>query len=393
MLKLVWARIRRMPLISVAVTLFTAIIAMALCGLHSGNLEAQTHYNSIYNIIDVTCTVTNLAGDQSDQLAIPAGTIALFTGTIPDGPADLMDLLEDVQIKGSTQIVWNGNEYTLVGITSVRAAPNLWAENGCTIFWNGGYSESIFSENQPVCIIPQKIAEEMEWDISQTVGFPLHLGAAYDGETDYEAVLSIAGTYQGKDEKTIYCPWDTYVAILRSMGRYESADSLSATLRDNSDLPILRDAAVHWFAEPNPNAAGMDEYNGYYYALDINDSQLVQAKNNLDNSLSVNRISAILVLALSAVAGAFIGFLMIRNRKKEIALMRTMGTPNGQIYANFAMEQMIFVVLGAMVGGSKFMWNPVSWLALFVCVYFIGLSAALLVMLRKNLLTTIKEDE
>ena len=382
-----------MPLISVAITLFTAIIAMALCGLHSGNLEAQTHYNSIYDKIDVTCTVTNLAGDQSDRLAIPAGTVALFTGTIPDTPADLMKLLEDVQIKGSTQIVWNGNEYTLVGITSVWAAQNLWTENGCTIFWNDGYSESIFSENQPVCILPQKIAEEMGWDISQTGGFPLHLGAAYDGETDYEGVLSIAGTYQSKDEKTIYCPWDTYAAILRSMGRYESADSLSATLHDNSDLQILREVARYWFAEPDPNAAGMDEYNGYYYALDINDSQLVQAKVNLDNSLSVNRISAILVLALSAVAGAFIGFLMVRNRKKEIALMRTMGTPNGQIYANFAMEQMIFVVLGAMVGGSKFMWNPVSWLALFVCVYFLGLSVALLVMLRKNLLTTIKEDE
>lgn len=393
MLKLVWARIRRMPLISVAVTLFTAIIAMALCGLYSGNLEAQTHYNSIYNKIDVTCTVTNLAGDQSDQLAIPAGTIALFTGSIPSTPSDLMDLLENVQIKGTAQIYWNGNEYTLAGITSVRAAQNLWAENGCTIFWNDGYDESIFSENQPVCIIPQKVAEAMEWEISQTGGFPLQLSAIYHGETDYEGVLRIAGTYRGKDEKTIYCPWDTYVAILRSMGRYETADSLSATLCDNNDLQTLRDTAAYWFAEPNPNAAGMDEYNGYYHALDINDSQLVQAKTNLDNSLSVNRIAAILVLALSTVTGAFIGFLMIRNRKKEIALMRTMGTPNSRIYVSFVIEQMIFVVLGAIVGGSKFMWNPVSWLILFVCVYFIGLSAALLVMLSKNLLTTIKEDE
>lgn len=382
-----------MPLIFAAVTLFTAIIAMALCGLHSGNLEAQTHYNSIYNKIDVTCTVTNLAGDQSDQLAIPAGTIALFTGTIPDTPPDLMKLLEDVQIKGSTQIVWNGNEYTLTGITSVRAAQNLWAENGCTIFWNDDYSESVFGGDQPVCIIPQKAAEEMAWDISQADGFPLYLGAAYDGETDYEGVLSIAGTYQGKDESTIYCPWDTYVAILRSMGRYESADSLSATLHDNSDLQVLRETARHWFAEPDPNAAGMDEYNGYYYALDINDSQLVQAKNNLDNSLSVNRISTMLVFALSAVAGAFIGFLMIRNRKKEIALMWTLGTPNRSIYWGFALEQMLCVALGIVLGGSYNGWHPADRLGFLAAIYFVGLTVALVVMLRKNLLTTIKEDE
>ena len=131
----------------------------------------------------------------------------------------------------------------------------------------------------------------------------------------------------------------------------------------------------------------------YYLALDINDSQLSQAKTNLENSMTVNRVAAVLVLALSAVAGAFIGFLMIRNRKKEIALMRIMGTPDSRIYVSFVIEQLIFVVLGAIIGGSKFMWNPVSWLVLFVCVYFIGLSAALLVMLRKNLLATIKEDE
>ena len=131
----------------------------------------------------------------------------------------------------------------------------------------------------------------------------------------------------------------------------------------------------------------------YYHAFDINHLQLSQAQTNLENSMTVNQIAAVLVLALSAAAGAFIGFLMIRNQKKEIALMRTMGTPNSRIYMSFVIEQMVFVVLGAIVGGSKFMWNPVSWLVLFVCVYFIGLSAALLVMLRKNLLTTIKEDE
>ena len=393
MLKLTWARFRRKPLVAVAVLLFTAIIAMALCGLHSGNNEAQIHYDSIYDKIDVTCTVTNLAGDQSDHLTIPAGTITLFTGSVPGSPSELMGLVENVQIKGSTQLWWDGKEYTLTGITSTQAAQNLWPENGCTIFWNDGVTDNVFCGNHLVCIIPQELAETMENEEYPTDIFSLHLSAVYDGETDYDGSLEIVGTYQGKDEKTIYCPWEAYVAILRSMGKYETADFLSGTLCNNNDLQVLRETAANWFAEPDPNAAGMDENNGFYLALDINDSQLVQAKTNLDNSMSVNRIAAVLVFALSACAGAFVGFLMIRNRKREIILMRTIGTPNRLIYGSFVLEQMICAALGAIIGGAKFRWCPVYWLLLFVCIYFAGLSIALVISLHNNLLTSIKEDE
>ena len=387
MLRYVWIRIKRKPLIFVAILLFAAIIALALCGLHSGNDTALAQYNEIYYKIDVRCTVTNLAGDQSDRLNIQPGTVALFTE-----PSGLSDLLEDVQVKGSVEIMWNNEAYTLTGITSTDIEPKLWQENGCTIFWNENVDGSFFGGSGMECIIPRELEKKLGEADRPTDQFPLSLSAVHQYETDYDGVLAVVGTYQGKNDKTIYCPWNTYVAILRSMGRYSTADSLYATLRDNRNLSLLRETAAQYFAEPDPNAAGVTAVGGYYLALDINDSQLSQARSNLENSMTVNRTAAVLVLALSAVAGAFIGFLMVRNRKKESALMRTMGTSNSRIYVSFVIEQMIFAVLGAIVGGSKFMWEPVSWLVLFVCVYFIGLSAALVVMLRKNLLTTIKEE-
>lgn len=388
MFRHVWIRIKRKPLIFVAILLFTAIIALALCGLHNGNDTALAQYNDIYYKINVRCTVTNLAGDQSDRLNIQPGMIALFTES-----SDLSDLLEDVQIKGSVEIVWNNEAYTLTGITSTGIEPKLWPENGCTIFWNENADNSFFGGDRMECIIPQELQKKMMETGLSTDYFPLHISAVFPGEKDYKTDLAILGTYKGSNDKTIYCSWNTYVSILKTMGRGETADSLYATLRNNNNLPLLRETATQYFAEPDPNNAGLETVGDYYHALDINDSQLSQAQTNLENSMTVNRIAAVLVLALSAAAGAFIGFLMIRNRKKEIALMRTMGTPNSRIYVSFVIEQIIFVVLGVIVGGSKFMWNPVSWLVLFVCVYFIGLSVALLVMLRKNLLTTIKEDE
>lgn len=393
MLRHVWIRIKRKPLIFVAILLFTAIIALALCGLHSGNDTALEKYNDIYYKIDVRCTVTNLAGDQSDRLNIQSGTIALFTGSMDAAPAVLSDLVEDVQVKGATEIVWNGEVYTLMGITSTKVDSKLWPENGCTIFWNDGVDESVFSSTGAFCIIPQDMEKKMQKADLSADSFLFSIVASNQFETDYVGMLSVIGTYSGKNDKTIYCPWDTYVEILRSMGRYETADSLYATLRNNNNLSLLRETASQYFAEPNPNHAGLEMVGDYYLALDISDSQLSQAQTNLENSMTVNRIAAVLVLALSAVAGAFVGFLMVRSRKKEIALMRTMGTPNSRIYVSFVIEQMIFVILGTIVGGSKFLWNPMLWLVLFVGMYFSGLSAALLVMLHRNLLTTVKEDE
>ena len=388
MLHYVWIRIRRTPVIFAAILLFTAIISMVLCGLHRGNHTALEQYNEIYYKIDVRCTVTNLSGDQSDRLDIRPGTIALFTQ-----PGGLSDLLEDVQIKGSLEILWNNELYTLAGITSTEIEPRLWPENGCTIFWNEGADRNFFISNTMACIVPRELQKKMQNVEASADRFPLHLDAAMPHENDFNGELEILGTYEGSSDRIIYCPWNTYVSILNAMGRGETADALHATLRNNLELPLLQETAALAFAEPDPSNAGLETVGNYYLALDINDSQLSQAETNLENSMTLNRIAAALVLLLSAAAGAFIGFLMIRNQRKEIILMRTMGTPPGQIYAGFAIEQMLFVVLGAILGGSKFMWSPPLWLALFICVYYLGLSVTLLATLRKNLLTTLKEEE
>lgn len=388
MLRHVWIRIKRRPLICAAIGLFAAIIALALCGLHSGNNIAVEKYNDIYSEIDVRCSVTNLTGNKSDRLTIYPGTIALFTEQ-----SDLSDLLEDVQIKGSVEIQWNNEVYTLTGITSTEIEPKLWPDNGCTIFWNEGSDSRFFSGNRLECIIPRELQKKMEDSNLPADHFPLHITAVLPYESDYNAALEVLGAYEGTNDRIIYCPWNTLVSILNTIGRSETADSLFATLSNNDNLPLLREIASQYFAEPDVRYAGLGTIDNYYLALDINDSQLTQARTNLENSMTVNRIATILVLAFSAVAGAFIGFLMIRNRKKEISLMRTMGASYGRIYLSFVMEQMLFVVLGALVGGLYFMWNPVLWLVLFVCAYFVGLSVMLFIMLRRNLLVIIKEDE
>ena len=161
----------------------------------------------------------------------------------------------------------------------------------------------------------------------------------------------------------------------------------------------FRAEARRWFAEPNPLGEktpyeGNEFLQKYYpFALSINDELLQRAVATLQTSMTTNQICTAIVLGLAAASGFLIGFLMVRNRKKEIALMRTMGTPNRSIYVCFASEQMLCVALGIALGGSYNAWQPADRQGTLAATYFVGLTAALLLFLRENLLTTIKEDE
>ena len=137
----------------------------------------------------------------------------------------------------------------------------------------------------------------------------------------------------------------------------------------------------------------MYESEGFYLALDINDAWLEKAQQDLKNSMAVNRIAAASIFALSACAGAVVGFLTIRSRKHEIALLRTLGTTNRGIYGSYAMEQALCVVSGIAAGGAVFRWQPPYQLCLFAVFYLAGLSVMLWIYLRKNLLTVMREEE
>lgn len=52
---------------------------------------------------------------------------------------------------------------------------------------------------------------------------------------------------------------------------------------------------------------------------------------------------------------------------------------------------MTCVLLGTALGGAAYGWQPLYQLGIVVAVYCIGLNVAMIVTLRKNLLTGIKE--
>ena len=222
---------------------------------------------------------------------------------------------------------------------------------------------------------------------------------------EYECKLKIVGTYSAGDELSIYCPFSIIEQVYDELEQEYRIDSLSGMIADNMRLEEFLEKADMFFMDPSQKEEEIpwgifvlnreNKYAGdhYLYAMDINDEHLAELSAILQESIKFNRSVTVLVVVLSVISGFLVGFLMVRRRKRDIVLMRTVGESNFSVYVGFVLEQMICILLGIAVGGAYYSWHPMDKLIIFAIVYFVALTLALVIFMSKKLLTTIKEDE
>ena len=450
MIKRTLKNLKRAPVRAVAVLLFAAVITMIICALHASNEAELRNYKEVWQSVPITLTVTDPKGVNDGDLMIKCWVVDLFEreepikiydasnyGKYDDNPYEffrtevpvelsLAEYVKDIRLFASLPIsTINGKNYTsasgttmLHGITSIPCDKQLLPEYGCEITWYDGYDESIFAGDELFCIVPEGMIEiydndgNVELYLKGRSQKPVVL-VDENGQivvdmpkTEYTCTLKIVGTYTEGDGKSIYCPSDIIKQAYDGLEKTIIAQSLSATLKDNKRLDEFREKMSLCFLEPDPNAkrtswnvkidVGLPmriSEKSYPYALDIDDNHLFDLAAILEDSIKFNRTVTLIVVALSAVAGFLVGFLMIRRRKRDILLMRMVGESNARVYVGFALEQMICIILGIAVGGAYYNWNPINNLAIFAVAYFVALTLALVIFMSKKLIKNIKEDE
>ena len=396
-----FSHLRKIPLYTWAAAVLALIISAVLCILSASNDAEYANFEKARQEVPVTVTVTDPKGEKSTDMDLQGWVADIFSGEYDWG---LAEYLTDVTIKMHQKIeTVNGSaaDLRLQGIMSLGSAPEIAPITGSSVTWFDGFDENILLTKEPVCLVPEGFTEDFdpatpeqevmlhfyrEWKKTDS------MGAIIDsGSFSYDCTLTVVGTYRSTVKaQDIYAPY--YIARTAStkLGTSPTLHSASATLKDNKTLEEFREVAYKYFLEPGPDA---DPQGLRVYGLKIEIGSLHKAEAVLNNSLTINRISTYLVFILSAGAGFFLGFLMIRSRKREIILMRTLGKPNARIYLEFSLEQMLRVLLGVAIGGAFFLWKPLDWLGWFVLIYFVGLSAALILFLNSRLITNMKEDE
>lgn len=394
----------RRPLYSAVVILFAAVLAVVACYLHKSGIEEQKSFEASYASVPVTFRVTDLDGSKPG--VILGWIVDLFdeNGLDPNFAPYVDQLHVRVSYYGNCTYIFaddnglasNGTSYLRVaGITSLYVAEELTENWGGEVCWKDGYDESILGTEEEVCLVPESMKDAQE--VKAVFDTVVH---KYGGE--YEIItttktLRVAGYYVDYGNSRIYCPYSVMERMHAELGISKEIKELCAILNDNNNLASLKQTAAEWFAEPNaagePTPWNKFGYEYFLYALDIEDTMLHELETSMKNSMRLNKIASVVVLVLSGGAGFLTGFLVIRARKREIALMRTMGASHPAIFLELVLEQMACVAVGILAGGAAYLWQPVEKLALFGGIYFVGLTTALLVFLYKNLLTIIKEDE
>jgi len=441
-------RMKRSPVRAVAVLLFAAVITMIICALQASNDEELQHYEEAYQAVPIKLSIGQPSFN-GEELGLGSNlntwVFDLFVGKYAVKIVDVSaarDTLEKWEIVDNTEPTKislqeyvkdietkmfyafetvNSKRYRgasgtamLIGMTSIHSDKQLLPEYGCEIKWYEGYDESIFSGDEPVCLIPESKATAKHYDNGggeAELYFSYSKRQMIDGVSvevdsgEYECKLKIVGTYTAGDELSIYCPFSIIEQVYAGLGQDPRIGSLSATIADNMRLEEFLEKADMFFMDPSQKDEEIpwgivvfnrakeytDEY--YRYVMDINDEHLAELSAILQESIKFNRFVTVLVVILSVISGFLIGFLMIRRRKRDIILMRTVGESNFRLYIGFVLEQMICVILGIAVGGAYYKWNPMDKLILFAIVYFVALTLALAIFMSKKLINNIKEDE
>ncbi len=400
MLQYLYKRLRRAPAMAVGVVFFSLALMAVLRGVDASAARQQRNFEQARRGISVAVTVTNLSGSRADGLEAPAWVASTFLGGSDVGNG-FRDYLTDVRVQASRRIDnWQalGLE-RLSGITALGAEKGL---EGMRITWLAGWDESLFSGEEALCLVPEGYTQD--WD-AETPGqqilaqFENTVRPADFPATRYtcSVCLTVAGTYSAEKQGTVYCPYSILAQVFRQLKEPGNVGNVSAVLADNTALEALISQRSKWFAAPDPSGARTRWVGGrlshYPYALDINDQLLRRVTETLERNMLVNRICRTLVFLLSAAAGIFLGWLTIRQRKREIGLLRTLGTPNDAIFRGFFLEQLGCLALGIVLGGGFFLENAALRLLLLAGLYSLGLFGSLLFFLNTNLMTAIKEAD
>lgn len=393
--------IRREPLPALAVFLFAAILAGALCFLRQTQIRELEDYEKAYASVPVYISVVDLDGTSPDDTIVgwAANLFYEWSNLEPSFFEFVKDVVLKMEYSADTvidgEVKMSGLPVRVIGVSSLYLVPELTEDYGGSITWVDGYDESVLASKEWVCLVPEGFTDASELQML----FSYKDSTMPDGEVYYtEEKLTIVGyTTSRSDKEYIYCPYDTLAKILSKIHAPYNLIGIGATMNDNNRLDEVQAVADQWFARPNQTGKetpwGHYGYEYYPYALRIDDGLLKNLDSTMKQSMMINRLSALAIFCVTAGAGFLIGFLIIRARKREINLMRTLGGSTRAIYGELAGEQMFCVAVGTVLGGSYALWRPAGQLGLFLVIYFLGLSAALLIFLRRNLLTTIKEDE
>ena len=412
-----------------AKSLSVPLIALVLVVLINllGGIRAwlEDSYEDTMENFPIVAVVSNLSGDNTDDLHIGMRHIELFLD--PDVSLSLAEFTGEISLRRTLdnfRTPGHTAEISLIGITGVRSDASLSAELGVEIEFFDGYDISAFLSEDLVCIVsedlllftgddvlfivkeeklPDEIIEDLiipELEDDQFIWTDLHDGVVMyyiatthpgtniiatlerffpefittviEGETSIvEKELTVIGTVTGAGFNMVYSPFWTVSRIAEEIDdSLVYSELLNVTLSNNSEMSDFKELAALTFPRTSPLTDTRP------FAITVYDSEFYETLEPLRQNIIVVDIATPFIYILSIAIGFLTSVLLTRRRKAEFAIMRSIGVSKWMVFTSALAEQAFLSIAGAATGFAfvALVWGYSSLTrpAIFLACYLLG---------------------
>lgn len=364
------------PAILVGLTVLLSLIRNAI------NTQEEK-LNILQNDFPIWMELSDTKGISSDNLSIPNFYIWHFIheSVSPEG-YEIYHLVKDVALKHTVDAIKDNLEVSLIGITRRESDYKLSVENGVQVEFYNGYTWDDFLQRQAICIVPANMRNDyIEVFITDDSNILAKEPAPIQ--------LKVIGEVYGGDGSSIYVPW-----IYVTEDGMEHSEVLRAVVSDNSQLNELKFRMKRYFTYVDFNRSDTE----YHFAMTIFDSSYIATYTSVTRNISLLRTGKFAFFIIAVIIGFLTGFLLVRTRRKEIALLRSIGISTRIIVLSFLLGYAIICLTTALFYTLLTIFiNPMRqgyiYLPLVSLCFFIGLLIPIIKNYHISILQSLREND
>ena len=290
----------------------------------------------------------------------------------------------------------------------ISAVAEFFFSEHYNITYAEGYDSSMFSvnrhendEEQPrPCLVSEATMKKNGISLGDEICVGIYHGTVpkklvvagyYSGEDSMEHIL----VPHGRDDED----WTTVVTtVVMSIGynSYEEIvqlDTVRFNLKDARQLTEFKD----YLAEEGFSQVG--ERNDIMNAIVLWDTQYQKTIQQLDEKIKYMNLLYPVLYVLTGFISFLVSYLMMHNRKGELALMQSMGTPRRKIFFAFFLEQAALclggIILVWLIWGIFTGFSATQALCMAVCIvcYLAGCALSIGILNSSKVLELLRDKE
>lgn len=337
----------------------------------------------------ISCTVADSKGMNMDHLEMSSLYVDRLTGKYRDQGCFLDDYVKNVRACASFIPEEPGNS-TLYRVYSLNSLPFYSVLGGNIVKFEEGFSQEDLRGRERSCLVSEGMLNSSA--LTEEENGIRYLTLTMEHMNSVK--LRVVGTLQGITDSVICCPfdmpWDDGVTVsFRVM-------NCSFEIKDNRKLAEAKEALGEYFAAPQRTASTSGSTGEY--SLLIGDETYQESLNGIERTLAILRVVMPFLSLLCVGVGFLAGYLCIKSRIREFAVMRCLGLSRRSIFFLILKEQAFPTVVGGIFGlllgfviELPGHWQSILFPVLFLLLFLTGAGISVYWACSRNVMILMKE--